>query len=75
MGGNAGETPSMDTLQAEKVDALQSEPSIEEVVQGNTVQGSNSPRKWGIRVVSQGRWVASRTARKRTGHSKLRGGE
>ena len=37
MDGNAGETPAMDTVEAEKVDALQPEPSIEEAVQGSTV--------------------------------------
>ena len=34
MDGNAGETPAMDTLEAEKVEALQPEPSIEEAAQG-----------------------------------------
>ena len=37
MDGNAAETPAMDTREAEKVDALQPEPSIEEAVQGRTV--------------------------------------
>ena len=30
----------MDTLEAEKVDALQSEPSVEEAVQGSIVAGA-----------------------------------
>ena len=33
MDGNGGETPPMDTLEIEKMDALQLEPSIEEAVQ------------------------------------------
>ena len=51
MDGNAGETPPMDTLEAEKVDALQSEPSVEEAVQGSTVawasQACQSPSQVG----------------------------
>ena len=51
MDGNTGETPPMDTLEAEKVDALQSEPSVEEAVQGSTVAGasqaSQSPSQFG----------------------------
>ena len=31
----------MDTLEAEKVDALQPEPSIEEAIQGNIVAGAS----------------------------------
>ena len=41
MDGNTGETPAMDTLQAEKVDALQSELSAEEAVQRSTVAGAS----------------------------------
>ena len=51
MDGNTGETPAMDALEAEKVDALQSEPSVEEAVQGSTVarasQASQSPSQVG----------------------------
>ena len=51
MDGNAGETPAMETLQVEKVDALQPEPSIEEAVQGSIVAGarqaSPSPSQMG----------------------------
>ena len=56
----------MDTLEAKKVDALHLEPSIEETVQGSTLllgpaKPVNPLRKWGTSLVSQGRWVASRT--------------
>ena len=37
MAGNASETRAMDTLEAEKVHALQPEPSMEEAVKGSTV--------------------------------------
>ena len=51
MHGNIDQTPAMDTLEAEKVDALQSEPSVEEAVQGSTVaaasQASGSPSQLG----------------------------
>ena len=51
MDGNAGETSAMDTLEAEKVDTLQPEPSIEVAVQGTTVAGaspaSQSPSQMG----------------------------
>ena len=49
--GNIGETPAMDTLEAEKVHALQSKRSVEEAVQGSTVAGairaSQSPSQVG----------------------------
>ena len=41
MDGNTAETPAMDTLEVEKVDAVQSEPSAEEAVQGSTVAGAS----------------------------------
>ena len=41
MDGSTVQTPAMDTLEAEKVDALQSEPSAEEAVQGSTVAGAS----------------------------------
>ena len=44
MDGNAGETPAMDTLEAEKVDAPQLKPSIEEGVQSNTVARASSAK-------------------------------
>ena len=51
MAGNTAETPAMETLEAEKVDALQPEPSVEETVQGSTVarasQASQSPSEVG----------------------------
>ena len=59
MDGNAGETPAMDTLEAERVDALQPEPSIDKAVQGSTVAGasqaSQSPSQVGnkSRIVSK----------------------
>ena len=40
MDGNTAETPAMDTPEAEKVDALQSQPSVEEGIQGSTVAGA-----------------------------------
>ena len=53
MDGNTGETPAMDTLEAEKVVALQSEPSVEEAVQGSTVarasQAIQSPSQVGTK--------------------------
>ena len=39
--GNVGETPAIDTLEAEKVDALQPEPSTGEAVPGSIVAGAN----------------------------------
>ena len=51
MDSTAGETPAMDTMEAEKVDAPQSEPSVEEAVQGSTIarasQASRSPSQVG----------------------------
>ena len=51
MDGNTGETPAMDTLEAEKVGAPQSDPSLEEAVQSSTVartsQRSQSPAQVG----------------------------
>ena len=41
MDGNTAETPAMDTLEAEKVDALQSEASLEEAVQDIIVAGAS----------------------------------
>ena len=51
MDATSGEIPTMDTLEAEKVDALQPKPSMEEAVQGSTVVGaikaSQSPSQMG----------------------------
>ena len=46
---NAGKTPVMDTLEAEKLEALQPEPSIEEAVEGfaGASQASQSPSQMG----------------------------
>ena len=55
MDGNAGETPRMDTMEAEKVDALQSEPSVEEAVQGSTVAGANQAGQSPLQVGNKGR--------------------
>ena len=40
MNGNLGETPAMDTREAEKVDALQPELSMGEAAKGNTIDGA-----------------------------------
>ena len=77
MDGNTAEIPAMDTLEAEKVDALQSEPSIEDAVQGSTVAGasqaSQSPSsgEQGSCRKEDGQYQGLLN---RTGHSKLRGG-
>ena len=55
MDGNTAEIPAMDTLEAEKVDALQSEPSIEDAVQGNTVAGASQASQSPSQVVNKGR--------------------
>ena len=51
MDGNLANTPRMDTREAEKVDALQLEPSMGEAVQGSTVarasQACKSPSQMG----------------------------
>ena len=41
MDGNLAKTPAMDTKEAEKMDALQPEPSMGEAVQGSTVAGAS----------------------------------
>ena len=50
MDANTAEIPAMDTLEAEKVDALQSEPSIEDAYRAALLLGParpvNLPRKW-----------------------------
>ena len=55
MDGNTAETPAMDTLEAEKVDALQSEPSLEDAVQGSTVAGASQASQSPSQVVDKGR--------------------
>ena len=55
MDGNTAEIPAMDTLEAEKVDALQSEPSIEDAVQGSTVAGASQASQSPSQVVNKGR--------------------
>ena len=55
MDGNTGETPAIDTLEAEKVDALQSEPSVEEASQGSTVAGASQASQSPLQVGSKGR--------------------
>ena len=55
MDGNTAETPAMDTLEAEKVDALQSEPSVEEAVQGSTVAGASQASQSPSQVGNKGR--------------------
>ena len=55
MDGNTAETQAMDTLVAEKVDALQSESSIEDAVQGSTVAGASYASQSPSQVVNEGR--------------------
>ena len=55
MDGNTAETPAMGTLEAEKVDALQSEPSVEEAVQGSTVAGASQASQCPSQVGNKGR--------------------
>ena len=55
MDRNTAETPAMDTLEAEKVDALQSEPSIEEAVQGSIVVGASQASQCSSQVANKGR--------------------
>ena len=45
----------MDTLEAEKVDALQPEPSVEEAVQGSTVAGASQASQSPSQVGNKGR--------------------
>ena len=62
MDANTGETPAMDRLQAEKVDALQSEPSVEEAVKDSTVAGASQASQSRSQVENKSR-VARRTGR------------
>ena len=55
MDGNTAETPAMDTLEAEKVDALQSQPSVEEAVQGSTVARASQASQSHSQVGNMGR--------------------
>ena len=55
MGGNAGEIPQMDTMEPEKVDALRSEPSVEQAVQGSTVAGASQASQSPSQVGNKGR--------------------
>ena len=55
MDGNTAETPAMDTLEGGKVDALQSEPSIEDAVSGSTVAGARQASQSPSQVVNKGR--------------------
>ena len=66
----------MDTMEAEKVDARQLEPSVEEVVQGSTVAGASQATRSPSQVGNKGR-VARKmgSIHKCIGYSKVRGGE
>ena len=55
MDGNTAETAAMDTRVAEKVDALHSEPSVEELVQGSTVAGASKASQSPSQVGNKGR--------------------
>ena len=65
MDGKVGETPQMDTLEAEKVDALQPECSVEEALQGSTVAGASQASQSASQMGNKGcvarNMVASRT--------------
>ena len=55
MDGNAGYTSGMDTLETEKVDALQPQPSLQEAAQGNTVVGVSQANQSPSQVGNKGR--------------------
>ena len=55
MDSNTGETPAEAALEAEKVHALQPQPSVEEAVQGSTVAGASQASRSPSQVGNKGR--------------------